>query len=201
MKSPITEPTRNAILDAAWSLIAENGRLDVSQSAVAQAAGVSRQTVYLAFGDRSALLTAMVRHKDTQSDHAARLAEISGRKDISVASLREYLETWLDYLPVIYPVGILLDAAAVTDPQARDAWDDRMKNALLAGLKRIFKKLAQTGQVPGRLAPEHTSEFVWSLVHPSAWRLLVVECGWTGAEFSRSRMEAVETLLLSSHKT
>jgi len=56
----ITEETRVAILDAAWELIVERGKLDVGQAEIAAKAGVSRQTIYLAFGGRAGLLVAML---------------------------------------------------------------------------------------------------------------------------------------------
>jgi AcrR family transcriptional regulator len=55
-REPISEATRTAVLNATWSLMAEKKRLDVSLSEIAAAAGVSRQTLYFAFGDRAGLL-------------------------------------------------------------------------------------------------------------------------------------------------
>ena len=77
MKKQISDASRIAILDAAWELIAERGRLDVGQSEIAAQAGVSRQTIFLAFGGRAGLLVAMLRNKDEQSHHVARLKEIA----------------------------------------------------------------------------------------------------------------------------
>ena len=58
-KKQIPEETRVGILDAAWALMAETGRLDVGQAEIAARAGVSRQTVYLAFGSRAAASAGM----------------------------------------------------------------------------------------------------------------------------------------------
>lgn len=195
-KKPITEKTRAAILDTTWSLIAEKGRLDVGQSEIAQAAGVSRQTVYIAFGSRAGLLTAMVRNKDTRSDHVARLSEISRAETATPADFLRFVGIWLDYLPLIYPVGILLDAASVTDPEAASAWDDRMRKALLAGLKRILRYLAEGGHLASGWNAERAAELTWSLVHPTSWRQLVVECGWSADEFRRSRVEIIRSTVL-----
>jgi len=190
---PISDDTRAAILDATWTLIAKRKRLDLSHTEIAAAAGVSRQTIYLAFGGRAGLLTAMLRNKDTQSDHVARLIQIGQSENPGVKDLERYLEVWMDYLPLVYPVAILLDAAAVTDEEAAAAWDDRMKSALLMGFERILKKLAKAELVVGK--PAHLAQLAWSLVHPTAWRLLVVECGWTPQEFRRSRLELVRSLI------
>jgi AcrR family transcriptional regulator len=193
---PISEQTRTLILNATWSLIADKKRLDISQTEIAAAAGVSRQTVYLAFGSRAGLLTAMARNKDLQSDHVGRLGKISHSDTVTREDFQRYIEIWLDYLPLIYPVGILLDAAALADAEAASAWDDRMKGALLAGLKRIFRQLAKRGHLTSGLKPDRAAELVWSLIHPAAWRQLVVDCGWSPQEFRRSRLEIIRATLL-----
>lgn len=198
---PISEETRNAILEATWALIAKRKRLDVGQAEIAAAAGVSRQTVYLAFGNRAGLLTAMVRHRDTQSDHVARLSEISHGPNVSLDDFQDYLDIWIDYLQLIYPVAILLDAAALTDADAESAWDDRMKGALLAGLKRIFMHLATSRQLKPEWTIEQASQLTWSLLHPACVRQLMVGCGWSAAEFRRSRMDLIRATLLNGGKT
>jgi AcrR family transcriptional regulator len=195
-KQPISEETRAAILTATWALIAEKRRLDVGQAEIAAAAGVSRQTVYLAFGNRAGLLTAMARHKDAQTDHVARLRAISRAETVTAADFFRYVGVWLDYLPLIYPVGILLDAASLTDPDARSAWDDRMKAAFLAGLKRALRHLAERGELAPGCDAGHAATLVWSLLHPTAWRQLVVDCGWSAGEFGRSRLAIIRATIL-----
>src|SRR5262245_3777305 len=196
--NPISEATRTAILNATWSLIAEKKRLDVSQAEIAAAAGVSRQTLFIAFGSRAGLLIAMARNKDRQSDHVARLIELSRAEAMDASVFRRYIEAWIDYLPLIYPVGILLDAASLTDAEASAAWDDRMKGALLAGLKRYLDRLEKAGHVQPGLRPERAAELIWSLIHPTAWRQLVVECGWSPEEFRGSRREIIQSMVLDA---
>ena len=75
--SPLSPETSQAILDAAWRLICERGRADVSLGEIAKAAGVTRQSIYIGFGGRAGLLTAMARHADDRSEHARRMREIS----------------------------------------------------------------------------------------------------------------------------
>lgn len=199
-RKPISEQTRTAILEATWALIAKKGRLEVGQAEIAAAAGVSRQTVYLAFGNRAGLLTAMVRHRDTQSDHVARLSEISHARKISLRDFHTYLEIWIDYLQLIYPVAILLDAAALTDADAASAWDDRMKGAFLAGLKRIFVRLAKNGELKPNWNSEQAAQLTWSLLQPANVRHLIVCLGWSAAEFRRSRLDLVRSTLLTGSK-
>jgi AcrR family transcriptional regulator len=195
-KKQISEASRIAILDAAWELIAEHNRLDVGQSEIAAQAGVSRQTIYLAFGGRAGLLVAMLRNKDEQSQQVPRLTAIASGSGNEPADFLAYVEAWLDYLPVIYPVGIQLDVAALHDKDAAAAWDDRMKKALLYGMKHILARLQTADRIAPGWTAETAAEMAWSLVHPASWRLLVVECGWSPDDFRRTRIEIIcQTLL------
>ncbi len=194
MRKPksISEETRAAILDAAWALITEAGRADVAMAEVAARAGVSRQTVFYAFGGRSGLLLAMVRHKDTRSDHVARLGALSSMTAPGPETLVAYSEVWLEYLPVIYPVGILLDAAALTDAEAAAAWTDRMVDALLRGYRRLARAIHTAHGVPED--PRRTADEIWTMVHPTTYRRLVVDCGWTEEAFRARQLSRIRSL-------
>lgn len=187
----ITEQTRIAILDAAWELIAEKGQLDVGQAEIARKARVSRQTIYLAFGGRAGLLVAMLRNRDAHAEQVARLKEIAGGSGSEPNDFMSFVEAWLDYLPLIYPVGILLDAAALNDPEAAAAWNDRMKRSLLYGMKRVLRRVESGGWIAAGWTADTAAELAWSLVHPASWRLLVADSGWSAEEFRRTRIEII----------
>ncbi len=194
-KSAITEDTKRAILDIAWEAYASAGGEEVGQAEIAALAGVSRQTVYLAFGGRAGLLLAMLRNHDRHSPTAAKLFDAGQAAFDQPRHIIDFLGAWLDYLPEIYPVGIQLNAASLRDADAARAWDDRMKSLLLAGLKRHFARLATAGALVARWKPETAAEFAWSLVHPANWRLLVVECGWTAEQFRQNRLPLLRDML------
>lgn len=191
-KKPISDETKRTILETAWALISDSGRADVGMAEIAKAAGVSRQTVFYAFGDRTGLLIAMVRHKDTMTDHVDRLTRAAALRDGRPGGLVAMAEAWLDYLPVIYPVGILLDAAALTDPSARAAWEDRM-SALRGGFLRLARHIHAESGLPD--TPERIADEIWALCHASAWRRLVVDCGWSAEAFRVSRLSLIASLL------
>jgi len=188
----ISVETKGAILEAAWALISERGRTDVAMTEVAERAGVSRQAVFYAFGGRSGLLLAMVRHKDSLTPHVARLQEISATPEPGPETLVRYAGVWLDYLPLIYPVGILLDAAALGDPEAAEAWNDRMTGALLGGFRRLAAAVHERSPLPG--APRQIADAIWAQVHPTMYRRLVSDCGWSDAAFRAHQMGIVRTL-------
>lgn len=188
---PISETTKAVILDAVWRLLAETGRSDLSQSEVAAAAGVSRQAVFYAFGNRAGLLTAALRHRDATLPYVRRFAEIRAAGPVTSASIAAHTANWLDYLPHVYPVAALLRAAALTDADARAAIDDRLVGALLQGFREMAEALAARRPLPGRQSPATAAEEIWAATHVDTWRLLVVEQGWSPDAFRESRLAMV----------
>jgi AcrR family transcriptional regulator len=199
MKNPITPETQAAVLNAAWDLMSRHGRMDVGMAEIAAAAGVSRQTVFYAFGGRAKLLVAMVRHKDTQGDHVARLMAVAQGAGADIDTLLAFADAWLDYLPVIYPVAIQLETASLTDPDVAEAWRDRIfGNGLRLGLDRILGRIAKTPAWPRGRDPKALADLCLTLLVPSTWRYLVVERGWSPADYAASRHALLRAALAAS---
>lgn len=192
----ISDETRAGILEAAWILMAEQQRLDARMAEIAAAAGVSRQTLFLAFGNRAGLLVAMARHQDTRSDHVLRMRQIAAT-GADKPALHAFVDAWLDYLPVVYPVAIQLETGSLSDADANAAWQDRIfSQGVRIGLDRILSQIAAgDGLGADQLDTSRLAELCLTLLVPSAWRYLVVERGWTAEAFARSRHLLVDALL------
>lgn len=196
--SPLSPETARSILDAAWRLIYARGSADVSLAEIAKAAGVTRQSIYIGFGGRPGLLIAMARNADANSAHARRMREISQGRSGDPKALHDYVEAWLAHLPEIYPVGILLSAASVTDPEAGAVFHDRMVGSLHAGFRRILRRIARAGHLAPGWNAGRAADLCWSLTHIEAWRQLVVERGWTPAQFLADRQALIARVILRS---
>ena len=194
----ISDETRANILEAAWALMAGQRRLDAGMAEIAAAAGVSRQTLFLAFGNRSGVLVAMARHQDTRSDLVPRMRQIAAT-GADRQSLHAFVDAWLDYLPLVYPVAIQLETGSLADADANAAWQDRIfSQGVRMGLDRILGQMAAGGRLPTRQDPSRLADACLALLVPSAWRYLVVERGWTAEAFARSRHLLVDALLESA---
>lgn len=191
----ISDETRAGILEAAWNLMAEQRRLDAGMAEIAAAAGVSRQTLFYAFGNRAGVLVAMARHKDTQGDLVPRMRQIAATGRDALA-LHAFVDAWLDYLPVVYPVAIQLESDSLSDPDANSAWQDRIfSQGVRMGLDRILGQIASGGGLRADQNPSRLADLCLTLLVPSAWRYLVVERGWTALDFGRSRHALIDALL------
>ena len=78
-KPTISEQTKSDILEAAWRLAAERESLDLTFAEIARDVGVSRQTLYLAFGSRGKFILAMLDNRDAHSPEVARMIVLAHR--------------------------------------------------------------------------------------------------------------------------
>jgi AcrR family transcriptional regulator len=81
---------RDAILEAAVALVAENGLLSVTMSQIAERAGIGRATLYKYFPDVEAILLDW--HERQISGHLEHLAELRDRAGGAVERLQAVLE-------------------------------------------------------------------------------------------------------------
>lgn len=193
--SAISEDTRSAILDAAWHLIVTKRSADVSLVDIARQARVSRQSLYLGFGNRAGLLIAMARHADAASPHSNRMGEIASGAGNGPQTLADFVEAWLHHLPVIYPVGVLLSAAAATDQDAASVFADRMVGALYAKYLTILTRIEAAGRLSPLWPVTEAADLCWSLTHIDTWKHLVVQRGWFPDKFRQNRQSLIRIAL------
>ena len=131
-------PTRERLLDAAWSEAGERGVEGLTLANVGARAGVSRQAVYLHFGNRATLLVEMAARIDHASGFRRRLAET--RELPPRDGFRHMLDTWFDYVPTILRVHLALEAASLTGGDGAQAYRDRMddwRDGIRVGVARL----------------------------------------------------------------
>lgn len=185
--------TSERILVATWKLMEKSKDLSVRIADIAAAAGVSRQAVYLHFGNRANLLLAAVKHRDRTAAAGAILR--AAREAPIERALGAFVDAWFDHIPRIQPVAQLLSAASQMDAEARVAWDDRM--ALIRGLTAdLAGRLADAGMLKRGWTVERAADWIWHRTHLDGWRHLVGERGWKISEYKRRLLASLEHDLL-----
>jgi AcrR family transcriptional regulator len=173
--------SRARILDTAWGLVRQRGIGAVTVADIAAATGVSRQLLYVHFGNRAGLLMAMARRHDVRSGFAGRAAE--ARSLPPVEALERLLRLWFAYLPEILPVARALEAAAVNGDEGGAAWRDRMGD-----LRELFAAAVDRVERDGRLAEGWTvpgaTDWIWARALPSAFAHLVADRGWSPGDYT-----------------
>ena len=193
MARPTLTDTRARILGATWRLMEETEDLTVRIADIAAASGVSRQAVYLHFGNRAQLLLAAVQYRDAQSptDAIRRAAE----EEPVPEALGAFVAAWFAHIPRIEPVAHLLSAASQVDAEARVAFDDRM-NVLRRNITALANRLAQAGALKPGWTAARAVDWIWHRTHLVGWRQMVGERGWTPADYTRTVSESLQRDLL-----
>ena len=186
-------PTRERLLDAAWSEAGERGVEGLTLANVGARAGVSRQAVYLHFGNRATLLVEMAARIDHASGFRRRLAET--RELPPRDGFRHMLDTWFDYVPTILRVHLALEAASLTGGDGAQAYRDRMDD-WRDGIRVGVARLADAGGLSPRWDVDEATDFVWASVHPTTVHHLTAERGWTAAAAATRIIETLERELV-----
>lgn len=183
--------TRARILAVAWELVADGGS-SVKLSDVAERAGVSRQAVYLHFGDRTGLLLALVHHMDETLDLGASLAHVhaaSTGADLLERAMRLNTDFWA----AVHPVAQVLEAAQHDDEALGAAWRDRM--ALRQEVfTMMIQQLADREELSAVWTVEDASAVLYAVAHFDTWRELTHRVRWTNDHY----VEAMTRLLCRS---
>lgn len=180
--------TRTRILAAAWELVADQGS-GLTLGDVAQRAGVSRQAVYLHFGDRSGLLVALVRHMDDVLELGEALAHVR-----AAGTSAELLERTMDlntrFWAAVEPVALVLQAAQHDDDAVATAWRDRMQNRQ-AVFRALVGQVAERGDLAAGWTIEDAAGLLYAVAHFDTWRELTHHLDWTDDHY----VAAMEQLL------
>jgi AcrR family transcriptional regulator len=172
--------TRERVLDVAHEMIRERGDATISLVEVAARAGLSRQTLYLLFGNRAGLLLALVDRLDATSAGPDNLARARSRQR---DDFEPYVRAWFDYLPALLPVARALSAAAAAgDADALHAWQSR-QDKLRQGYSQFARALGSGGLLRPGWTERTAADWLLALTHVDLWQHLVVESGWPAAAY------------------
>jgi len=185
--------TRDRILDATWELVTEQGaRFKLAD--VATRGSVSRQAIYLHFGDRAGLLVALVQHMDETLDLAESLAHVHTADDgatLLEAAMRLNTTFWAK----VSPVAQVLEAAQHDDEALGAAWRDRMRFRY-ATFRAMIEALAERGELDGGWRIEDAAATLYAVAHFDTWRELVIELEWSDDLYVESMTRLLRRALL-----
>jgi AcrR family transcriptional regulator len=187
--------TRTSILDAAWALLEERGT-GIRIADIAAKAGVSRQTVYLHFGDRISLFVALGDHVDVSFGRDRLRAHVFDAPT-AVESLRRWVQTMSWYTAKIDSVSRILELAAEADEALAAVWRDRMTGRR-GHVRRIAERLAAEDQLGGGWTVESAGDLIFTVTLPGPWRVLTMVMGWSKERYADEITRLLEQSLLAS---
>ncbi|GAA1619468.1 TetR/AcrR family transcriptional regulator [Kribbella sancticallisti] len=184
MSTPIPVPrnarsrrTREALLDAARSLIEEEGFDVMTLAAVAERAGVSPRALYLHFPSRSDLLAALYRHLGEAEDLAASLTNVWEQEN-AVSALDEWAHHIARSHPRILTISRVIERARNADEDAAELWRLTMAN-WLTSCRRLAKWLDEEDQLAEPWTRATAADMLWALMSWDLTERLTVDRRWS----------------------
>ena len=178
--------TRKRIIEVTRQLLVEHGSGLRLQEVAAQA-GVSRQALYLHFGDRQGLILALVREMDATLQLADLLAHVYAAENggqLLERAMRLSTDFWRKVAPV---AGVLVGSQ---DDALRAAWRDRM-TFRRGTFRRMAERLDEMGELASSWSVDDASALLYAVTHFDSWRELTEELSWSDDHY----VEAMGSLL------
>lgn len=186
--------TRDRILRITEALVAEKGA-GFTLSEVADRASVSRQAVYLHFGDRAGLLVALVQHMDDTLDLGVALARVQAAAD-GASLLEAAMRLNTTFWAAVFQVAQVLEAAQHgSDEALAAAWRDRMRFRL-GTFRAMVSVLAERGELDPGWTIDEAAQMLYAVAHFDTWRELVRELGWSDDQYVASMTRLLRRALL-----
>jgi AcrR family transcriptional regulator len=184
-----TRRTRRAIVAAARDLFLAQGYAATTIDAIAQAAHVSRRTVFNAVGGKVALLKLALDWAVAGDDEPVALEERPAVKAIQAErDPREALALWAGMVAGIAarvaPISEVLYAAADSDPEAAELLA-RGAEGRMYGATAFVSHLASLGGLAAGVSEQQAADLCWALMDGHLYHLLVTQRGWTTAGYAQ----------------
>lgn len=192
--------TRRLVIAAAGRLFVASGYVATTIPEIAEAAGVSRATVFNSVGPKSALLRACYDVATVGDDEPVPLPQRPGL--LAVLEEPDQQRAIALYADVITAIGERLSgiyevyrAAATTDAEIRLQWTD-IQAERLGGARGFVRILAGKGPLRADLDTDEAGDVVWAHIDASLYHRLVAERGWTTGHFQAWLTHALSSYLL-----
>jgi AcrR family transcriptional regulator len=185
--------TRREIMEAALRLFSADGYGRTTMETVARAADVSVATVYLTFRSKLRLLSALVDDvtADPSLDVQQVLAEagVDGQMAVGARLIRQLHER---------TAGItgILRAGCGNDPGREALWYEWQARHL-AAVSQVAHHLAAVGRLRSGLDEGRAADVLYTLSGSETYRQLVVERGWSPAQFEEWLADSARRLVLA----
>lgn len=188
--------TRVALLAATRQLIEESGFEAATMTAVADHAGVSRRGVYLHFGSRAELMTALFDYVSDTEHLAESLQQVWTAADAGTA-----LDEWANHLARYHPRVLAVDLAA---ERVRHADPDAAihRQIVIRDQRAVCHRLAGWLDAENRLAAPWTvqscADLLWALMSSAMIKGLLQDCRWSTKRYAERLGVLLRSTFLSA---
>lgn len=194
------QATRRAIVAAASTLFVERGYAATTMAAIAEAAGVSHETVYATFGPKAALLQHLIEIalSGTEEPVPALEREIVAqvRAEQNPARIIDLFAHTVRLLEQrVAPLFEVLSAGAQTDADLQ-TFAHELSERRVGHMRAFATDLAAAGGLRDGISVELAGDVIWAMNSPQFYLLYVRDRGWTPEFFEQWLADAWKRLLL-----
>jgi AcrR family transcriptional regulator len=192
--------TRRAIVAAAAKLFVERGYGQTTVDAIAEAAGVSRKTVFTSVGGKVQTLKLALDWAIAGDDDPVPIVERpnvkQARKDPDARRiLRGYAAMVRDVAARTAGVSMAMAAAAGLDAEVHALADDFAAQRL-RGMQVLAGELARREALKPDLTTAQAADVLWLWNDPAVYHRLVVERGWPPDRYEEWLADALISVLI-----
>jgi AcrR family transcriptional regulator len=193
--------TRRAIVDAAAGLFVERGYGGTTVDAIAEAAGVSRKTVFSSVGGKVEALKLALDWAIVGDDEPVPMMErpqvqaLRSEPDARKV-VRGYVATFCAVTPRVAPIEAVVRGAAGLDDDVR-ALNEEQRRQRLVGMIVFATELGERGALREDLTVQQAGELLWTFNDPAIYHRLVLERGWAPERFQAWLAETLEHQLIA----
>jgi AcrR family transcriptional regulator len=197
--------TRRAIVDAASRLFIERGYGATTVDAIAEAAGVSRKTVFTSVGGKLEALKLARDWAIVGDDEPVSLME---RPEVQRARKEPNARVILrSYAGIVRRVGarvaalsLVIEAAEGLDAGAR-ALAEEGRRQRLTGMRDLAGELARRNALPNGMTVDEAADVLWLFNDARAYHRLVTERGWMPDRFEQWLADSLLAMLIRTDYT
>jgi AcrR family transcriptional regulator len=196
-----SQDMRRHIIETAQPLFLTLGYEATSMRHLADAAGVSLQTLYNAFESKFGVFSAVMDVIVAGDDEPVAMADRPAIRalaaiDDPAALVRAVVDVTLPILArldVIYPTL----RAATSDPQVAEAFQRFAVDARYEHHRAIGLRLEQLGALPPSISARAAADISWTVLSPDTYHLLVDLRGWSQTAFATWATESLLAALVA----
>ena len=191
--------TRAKILAAAETLFLRDGYVRTSMKAIAESAGVSEKTMYLAFATKATLLRQVIQLSVRGDEAETPLSErpewrqlLDGPVEQVFARFAAQNAALMTRTAALIALG---EAAAATDPELAE-YRDRAHAETRANLRALAAELNRRGALNADTSEQYAADTIYAVAtDESVFLRLTRECGWTPADYADLITRTLNALL------
>jgi AcrR family transcriptional regulator len=179
--------TRQRIRTVAEALFLRDGYARTTTKAIAREAGVAEMTLFLAFDNKAALLSEIIRLAVRGDDHETPIAARARWQEMLDAPPHQILLRFAELNGAIQARTARILAVAEVAAAADELLAARRDSAhahVRADFQRVADALAKHRSLAANLTADRAADVIYALANPTIYLLLTDERGWATGQYT-----------------